>query len=94
VPVATRFVAYEAPDGALAPAVQQGDVVEFEPATEGAAGDVVIVQTPDGRMWMRRLQAVPGGPVLAGVSDQNYPAWTAFVVVAKAVRRWCRCSSI
>lgn len=81
-------------DGALAPQVAAGDWLELQLGCRAAAGVVVLLETPDGKQWLRRL--VPGGDgaLRAAATDPAYPDFDQFTVLACAVRRWSPCSSI
>jgi SOS-response transcriptional repressor LexA len=60
------------PDDALSPSIARGTRLIFERGGHAVPGVGVLVQTPDGRRYVRRFVEAPGGAWLAQAPNPSY----------------------
>lgn len=81
------------PDDSLAPVSPRGTSFIFETAAKPKDGDAVVVETPDGRRYMRLFFAMDGGDWEARTRDPAQPplhsARNGIKLLATATARAC-----
>lgn len=75
------------PDRALEPNVMRGDHLAFEACNEAEPTSVVVIETEDGKRWIRRLVRRADGSLWGAATSNAFPEFAATKILARAVRR-------
>lgn len=75
------------PDRALEPHVMRGDHLAFEACSEAEPTSVVVIETEDGKRWIRRLVRRADGSLWGTATSDAFPEFKATKILARAVRR-------